>query len=86
MMTTVLSIIGVVLSIITTIALYLLSSIRSSQEKVVNEIKEMNTDMRNILARMSANDVRFESINQRLGGIEDTIKTFETRIHVIEVK
>ena len=81
----ILGIIGVVLSILTTIALSFLSSIRSSQEKIVIEIKEMNNDMRSVLSRMSANDVRFETMHQRMDSIEAYVEEVDTRVHHIEI-
>lgn len=81
-----LGIVGTVLTIVTTVALFYLNSIKDSQEKMVGEIKEITTDIRDILSKMSANDVKFDSLNSSIRLIEYDIKEMDKRVRAIETR
>ena len=81
-----LGIVGTLLTIDTTVALFYLNSIKDSQEKMVGEIKEITTDIRDILSKMSANDVKFDSLNSSIRLIEYDIKEMDKRVRAIETR
>ena len=81
-----LGIVGTVLTIVTTVALFYLNSIKDSQVKMVGEIKEITTDIRDILSKMSANDVKFDSLNSSIRLIEYDIKEMDKRVRAIETR
>ena len=53
---------------------------------MVGEIKEITTDIRDILSKMSANDVKFDSLNSSIRLIEYDIKEMDKRVRAIETR
>jgi len=81
---TTLTIVGIVLSVITTIGLFFLSGIKKSQEDLNHEVKEMNKDIRDVLIQIGKNDQQILNTNNRIDNILHVLNQLADRILKLE--
>jgi hypothetical protein len=83
-MNVLIAVIGVVLSILSTIAIFILNGIKSSQDNTNKEIKEMNKDIREVIVSNGKNDERIIGLFHRVDMLHDTVKSLDSRVLYIE--
>lgn len=81
----VVSITGIILSLLCTWGVFILTGIKRSQDNTNKEIKEMNKDIRDLLIQMGKNDEKFKSVSQQIIEIHDSIKGLTLRLQKLEI-
>ena len=80
------TIVGIVFSIISSFVLFYLNSIKFSQMTLVEEIKEMNKDIRDMLVNIAKSDEHFSALTNRIQSVERYQDELGNRLHNIELK
>ena len=78
------TVIGVILSSLVTIGLFILAGIKESQDNTNKEIKEMNADIREMFVKMAENHERVQNSLQRIEQVEGKLDKVEIRILELE--
>lgn len=78
------SITGIILSLLCTWGVFILNAIKRSQDSTNKEIKEMNKDIRDLLIQMGKNDEKFVSVSARMEDLHSIIKEVEHRVLILE--
>jgi hypothetical protein len=65
-----LTVTGILLSVISSFVLFYLNAIKNSQIAMISEIKEMNKDIRDMLVSIGKADENFASISERVNKLE----------------
>ena len=68
---------GVLLTVLVTIGLFILAGIKKSQDNTNKEIKEMNADIRQMFINMAENHERVQNSLQRLDRVEERLRNLE---------
>ena len=80
----VLAIVGIILSLLGSWAIFILSGIKRSQDNTNKEIKEMNSDIRDILVNMGKHGEQVISLAQRFTELYNYMSEIDKRVQDLE--
>jgi len=82
--TVIVSITGIILSLLGVWIVFILSAIKKSQDSTNREIKEMNKDIREVLIQLAKNDEKIINITTRIDDLVSTMKELDHRVLTLE--
>lgn len=85
-MNALIAIIGIVLSILSTIAIFILSGIKNTQADTNKEIKEMNKDIREVLVSIGKSDEKIVAVTSKVDMLHDNLRSLSERVVYLEQK
>jgi len=82
--TVIVSITGIILSLLGVWIVFILSAIKKSQDSTNREIKEMNKDIREVLIQLAKNDEKIINMTTRIDDLVSTMKELDHRVLTLE--
>ena len=78
------AILSIIITLLTTVAIYILNGIKRAQDSTNREIKEMNIDIRNMLVQLGKSDEKVDNMANRVDRLETFINKVEDRVIQLE--